>query len=140
MPSRSSQDKMPIAGWTMPPGAFAAILRAVESLDWQIGRLRLVHLLKGRISHDMVALAYTDNPYHGALACCTPAQIDASIRCLIDAGYLHAARGRRPFLRVTLKGAAVLATSEAGSTGRLARAHITSPLVQPTGTVSLHGL
>ncbi len=140
MPSRSSPDKTLSAGQTVPPGAFAAILRAVDSLDWQIGRIRLACLLKGRISHDMVQLGYTDNPYHGALAFCTPAQIESFIRRLIDSGYLHAARGPRPFLRVTLKGAVVLATSEGRSTGSVARARDTQPLATLTGTVSLHGL
>ncbi len=133
MPARFSQVQA-------PPGAFAAILRAVDSLGWQIGRTRLVHLLKGRICHEMVALGYTDNPYHGALAACTPAQIDSFIHRLIHSGYLHAARGPRPFLRVTPKGAARLAASDPGSTRSFPRARTTAPLDQLTGTVGPHGL
>lgn len=91
-----------------PDEAVAAILRAVDSLEWPIGRIKLGRLLKGRISQEMVAQGYADNPYRGSLAGYTLAEIDGFIRALIDGRLLLATRGMRPFLRITLEGAGAL--------------------------------
>lgn len=107
------------------------ILRALNSLRWEVGRERLVELLSGAKTKEMRQYDYDRNPYYGKLSRFNRQEIRALIDELIKQGYLKQVGSDRPVLHITPKARTALQRNIAIDL------QITSPSRQPSPASSL---
>jgi ATP-dependent DNA helicase RecQ len=79
------------------------ILRALNSLRWEVGRERLTELLQGAKTKEIKQYDYERNPYYGKLSRSSRQQIKFMIDGLIKQGYVKQVGGNRPVLHLTPK-------------------------------------
>ena len=86
------------------------ILDTVRSLNWEVGRGKIAHLLKGSRRKEMSEFGYDRNPRYGKLGVFSVAEIEGLVDQMVEMGYLKGVGGKLPVLRMTPSGEAALAS------------------------------
>ncbi len=98
-----------IAALTQAQRAALIVLDTLATLSWDIGKGKLVHLLKGSRSKDMTAAAgYSHNRNFGKFATLCASEIESLIVQLVESGHLKQIGSTRPTLKLTARGEAAL--------------------------------
>lgn len=84
------------------------ILDTIRSIDWGIGRHKIIKLLGGSRSNELTRVGYDRNPRYGKLSVFRLDEIGGLVDQMIEMGYLKTVGGRRPVLRLTPIGEASL--------------------------------
>jgi len=95
------QDELPLT----PEGRAAlVVLDMVRRLKWNIGKHKLVQILRGSRAHDMTQFGYDKSIYYGRYAEMPVREIQDWVEQLVGAGFLKVIGGEQPVVCLTPKG------------------------------------
>jgi len=97
-----------VAALTQAQRAALIVLDTLATLSWEIGKGKLVQVLKGSHSKDMTMAGYSRNRNFGKFASLYASEIESVIVQLIDSGHLKQVGSTRPTLKLTARGEAAL--------------------------------
>ncbi|MDZ7261578.1 MAG: helix-turn-helix domain-containing protein [candidate division KSB1 bacterium] len=84
------------------------ILGCIKSLKWEVGREKLIQILKGSRAKDMAQFDYYKNPYYGKLIQFTGKELEGLVCQLLERKLLKVIGGEYPVLHLTPAGMAAL--------------------------------
>jgi ATP-dependent DNA helicase RecQ len=97
-----------LAALTQAQRAALIVLDTLATLPWEIGKGKLVQVLKGSQAKDMAMEGYARNRNFGKFAALHGSEIESLIVQLVDSGHLKQVGSTRPTLKLTARGEAAL--------------------------------